>query len=226
MSSLKRTLTITDGNGASKRRRTGKSSRVSSTAKLYRMLTRSEETKYNDEAATNIVMNNAGAVSNLSDIIEGTGYNNRIGRKIRYKYIQYDLRVLWQNIATIAEAFTWHIVLDRQPNNGTPSYTTVMDVTTGPATNAFKAVNKNDQRFKILKTIVGWAGVSGQSESSVARGFIDCSRWDVRDQVAVYQDTTASSPNSNSILIMYSSDDPTGTHIFGQWRLRVAYTDA
>jgi len=223
---MKRTRSATTSQPSGKAAKVAKVSlRISRGAsKLQRLLNRREERKYIETAVTAGDMSASGIIGSLIEIAEGTDFNERVGRKIRLQYIQYDLFASNEPAVNNPYEGIFHIVLDRQPNNAVPAYGDVIDITVAKTYNGHKNVQLFEERFKILQSFPFYS--SGNSgEAFRARGFIDLSKSPEVDQVVHYNGSALGTPNTNNLLLLYASNEPTTGDVLTTWMTRVVYTD-
>lgn len=106
-------------------------------------------------AATTLASQNAGDPVPAAGIINGAGFNQRIGRKIFLKYMSVRMRIYWlQSIyASLAQVTTNNVVrvrillfYDRQPNLTLPSAADVMNINPGLTVETFQE-DRNRDRF-------------------------------------------------------------------------------
>lgn len=179
-----------------------------------RLLTNSEERKYIETVASIAAITTTGTVSHLGPIAEGSDFNQRIGRKIRMKYLQYDFGVqigtTVSSPTAVGPAVNWvaHMVLDRQPNGTAPNWQQVFDTSvSGIDCFAFKNVQLFEERFKILKTHLGQVNSVGSiDEKARCREFIDLSKLKPEDQIMHFAGSGAAVPNTNGLFILFASD--------------------
>lgn len=193
-------------------------------AKLARLLNRREERKYIETQVTKGDMPGIGVIGSLIEVGEGTDFNERVGRKIRLVYLQYDFLANNGTNLTVPYGGIFHLVLDRQPNNAVPSYADVIDTTVTSAVNGFKNIQLYEERFKILQSFPFYS--SGNSgEAYRTRGFIDLSKNPEADQVVHYNGSAVGTPNTNNLLLLYASNEPAANDVLTTWVVRVVYVD-
>lgn len=188
---------------------------------LQAVMKKGMETKYLDTAVGVTDPTNAGDVFTLSNVGEGTDFNTRIGRKIAPKYLQYRLQ-FQTGAGSAALPVQWcaHFVLDRQPNNATPTYATVFDTSVSAATYAMKNVANYQERFKILKDHRGYVSTSISSETCFVEGYIDLSR----EENVMYLSSAAAVPSVNCYNVYFSQGGvANAVNVVGT--VRFAYTD-
>lgn len=142
---------------------------------------RSLEMKYSDQGiSAGITATSAGTC--LSQIAEGSDNNNRIGRKITIRSVQYNLQIAasitdlsgsaTENADTIRVVCVW----DKQSNGTTPAYVDVYS-STGVSTGAQQPFNlrflDNIERFQVLGSDLVNINSNGANAVNVQR-YIKC----------------------------------------------------
>lgn len=221
-----------------KKSRTSQPSKSSTTTTLVRELLGAQETKYLDNwvQLSGGTMSRAGSVVDLGLIAEGSDFNQRIGRRIKLKYLQYDIRVSCVTADTpdtrLPIHWTWHLVLDRQPNGTPATVANILDstvITNGPL--RMKNIGVFNERFQILKTEKGFIQPVFTNTASVAvpgsyaSDSCQCHGGLVIKEIMQYGGSTASTPTTNDIYLVYMSDDPNDNAIAIEAGIRIAYTD-
>jgi len=203
------------GSGASRR------NRPTTVALIKRVMASQEERKYLDNYQASTT-STAGTTACINQIAEGDDYNNRIGRKVSLKNIQYDVFIDVSNAAA-TEAGFWCLVLDKQSNNALAGYTTVFDTSVIAAPFAFKNDATFQERFQMLKFEPFVVSPSGNGGCHY-RGFLPLETLLPEDQVVQYAGTAAGVPNKNAILMCYGSTGGAGdvTITYG---IRIKYVD-
>lgn len=195
-------------------------SRLTNELKLARLMSGNEERKYLDNYNNDATgATTSGTLVGLNSIAEGTDFNQRIGRKVRAKYLEYDVAFTPGSTQVLTANYTWAIVLDRQPNNALPTYANVFDtsvITTKPFT--FKNVAQFQERFKIIKQVVGQVqvGSSGFATGNECRckGYLPLiSTQGKKDDIIHWSGSGSGVPNTNNYVFIYSSDLGTGANI-------------
>lgn len=196
---------------------------------VRRVLENSEEKKYIETQAVTTDMPAAGSTVLLNAVAEGTDFNQRIGRKVRVKYIYYDVSVeiTTAGIAAVASLpVAWHLVLDRQSNNATAGYGTIFDTSIISEPFCFKNDAQFEKRFKILKsnrTVIG-SSVTG-NQLYRESGWIPFEKMDPEDQMVQYTGSTAVAPNKNALLIAFASNEGASNYCQINYGIRVVYVD-
>lgn len=196
------------------------------TQKLVRELIGNQETKYVENYSIGTDM--ASAVAPINNIAEGSDVNNRIGRKVKGKYIQVDVMI---NIANYGNTYSpvgwiWHIVQDRQPNGTAATYTTIFDTTTLQQY-PFKNLANYAERFNILKTETGFISPTNNANTGLGmcsnnlhvRAYIPFK------EIVQFGGTTSSVPTTNAIYLVWSSDETVSGGVQIQYGTRFCYHD-
>lgn len=184
-----------------------------------------EERKYLDNNLASADPTSSGLVVGLINIAEGTDFNQRVGRKVKLMYIQYDLIVTSTAVAplpVVPTGYNFHIVLDRQPNNSLATIGQVLDTTVTPAVSAMKNIGQYAERFKILKTVKGLL-YTGNTENCRFNGYVKLNT-NQRDSQCQFLSSAAASPTVNNILLVFAQNGGANACIF-DGNLRVVYTD-
>lgn len=179
--------------------------------KLHRvaaLIARGSEKKYIESVFAAADPGNAGTVTLLNGVAEGTDYSNRVGRKCRSHYLQYDLQISATVGAISANpvAYTIHFVLDRQPNGATATVANMVDLTSATATFALKNVQNYADRFKFLKSEQGCL-YTGGGECLRIKGFIPLAvNPNEKEDLVQFQGAGAGAPSTNAILAMMAQN--------------------
>lgn len=194
---------------------------------LKKQLQGINEKKYLDVySPANDMTMNVGTVACINQVAEGTDFNNRIGRKVAPKYLEYDLTITTTTATqpTVPTMGIVHFVWDKQPNTGLPSYNTIFDTTVITATwSSFKNLSGFGERFRILKSHpTEWSGSSNYSEPLRIRGFLNL---EPVSQNCEYNSSAAAVPSAGSLLIAYSSNEAVASGLQLYYATRFAYTD-
>lgn len=195
-----------------KRARQGfaKIGRQSNNVKFARQLANYEEKKYLDTVFTSVTGLVGGSLADINTIAEGSDFNQRIGRKVRSKYLEYDLGVISTGSGTTPSDWTIHLVLDRQPNNTIATVAQILDVSVAPATYAFKNIQLFQERFKILKTIRGQTctttATAYQLEAGRTRGYISLvDTLNGKDDITHFAGSASGVPNTNAYYLLFAA---------------------
>lgn len=197
---------------------------MTTTRKLTRMLNRSEERKYLDTSGTGVDMPTGGFIVALSSIAEGTDYSQRVGRKIRMKYLQYDFFAADAVATSTQNEGIFHLVLDRQANGASPAVGDIIDTSAGKAYNGFKNVSLYEERFKILQSFP-FASTGAGGEVFRTRGYINLENLKDEDQICHYAGSASGIPNTNSLLLLYASNEAAANAVLGTFVVRFVYVD-
>lgn len=221
---MKRQGSFTQGTGR-KLKRTSRY-RVSRATLLQRQVQNTEETKYVETYGTLQAVSNTGTLACINQIAEGSDFNQRIGRNVRHKYVQFD--IFAEPAAAVQTMVTWHLVLDRQPNGAVPAITAVFDNSAISLPFAFKNIGTNQNRFRILKSwtqvLPSTAASSDPSGKSRLRGTLLLQGLRTQDDIVRFPGSAAAVPNTNALYFIAISDQASTMPTVG-WALRVVYTD-
>lgn len=152
----------------------------------------------------------------------GVTASQRIGRKVRVKSIVLTGRIHSDVVTTVSNAadtvWLW-VVMDRQPNNNTPSSPTEIWSNATAAT----ALRNLDQgpRFKIIKCIEIKTdfGQSGTRIDTPFEAYIPL------DTVVTWQGEANSSPFKNNLLLYIGNSNVSGSELKCSMISRVRYVD-
>lgn len=199
------------------------------TRTFARSVANTEERKYLDTTFSAVSLIPAGSVAVLNPIAEGTDFNQRVGRKVRSKYLQYDLGVVFVGGPTVPSDWTIHFILDRAPNGTAGTVAQILDTSIVPATYARKNIQLFQERFKILKTIrgqtMGLAATAYQLESGRTAGYLPLvDTLNAKDDIVHFAGAAAATPNTNAILILVCAQ-ATGANLSLNGSTRWVYVD-
>lgn len=201
----KRRASASSGTGIMKRFKASERSK----RKIVQRLALPIETKYYETLLNNGSLTATPGITCLNTIDAGDNFNQRNGRQILNKYVQYNFQMLAAAALTAPVRYDLWIVLDRQPNSVTATAAEIFDVSTISSPLWMKNIKTNQERFKILKHHYGLVG-TGAAINNVVSDFIDLSKLPERDRIVRYlTDTGAPVPSTNSILCVFASS--TGT---------------
>lgn len=181
-------------------------------AQIKKVIRRDQETKYLDNLIDGVDLA-SGSVTSLNSISEGVDDGERIGRRIRTKYIQAHIAA-----GSTTTCRTWvALVLDRQPNNAVATFA---DIMTGQLGFELKNVQNNPERFKLLvrKDIDISSNGPNQLDLSMFYQF----PVDNKDGDVSYSTTDV--PTTNMIYLVGGTSNVDGVFVVGT--IRYAYTDA
>lgn len=187
-----------------------------------------EERKYLETRLNNAEPGAGGSVISLDAIAEGTDFNQRVGRKIRSLYLQYNISVVTTITASTNQSFPFSVyfVLDRQPNGTVPTVGQILDTSVVPAPYAMKNIQLFEERFKILKHHVGLSsGFGASQEDAMFSGYIDLTKIGSRDEVMHFAGSAAAEPNTNGLYCLIATDDGTATFVNFNGGIRYVYED-
>lgn len=135
-------------------------------------------------AANVAASQNAGDPVPQAGIINGAGFNQRIGRKIFLKYISARMRIYWlqSQAATLSPVTTNNCVrvrillfYDRQPNLTLPAAADVMNINPGLTVETFQEDRNRDRFVRLLDQTVNMtiaqpnngAGIASWNDNSI-----------------------------------------------------------
>lgn len=188
-------------------------------------------------STTNLADANTASIQSIITTVQGTGFTNRIGTRIKVKsiYVRGWLSTsnAFANPPTDADTPAYQcrvtLLLDLQPNGANPTISEIYD-NTGPVSHL--NLNYRD-RFKVLKektytidpyivnTTTAYAAVTNNAKTM--KFFKKC------DIPVFYNSGNAGTPadiSSNNILLVFQSDRPNGTGgtVF-KWTSRCRFID-
>lgn len=171
-------------------------------------------------AATTLASQNAGDNPPQAGIINGAGYNQRIGRRILLKYLSVRMHLYWiQATTTPVTAVTCpptcrvriQLFYDRQPNLGLPLAADVMNVCPGLTIETFQE-DRNRDRFVRLydnTVLLSLSSVTGPSFNDGSQAVVN--KVIKIGGVQTYNDVgtgTATSIQTGSIFWLFMWDLP------------------
>lgn len=195
---------------------------------LYRAIKSFMERKYWDTTNGYADFNSSyptGTTVALSSIAEGSDFNNRLGRSISAQYVMIDVYCYMDSSATPSTSvpFTYHILIDRQPNGSLAGTTTILDqsvITNGVF--SYKNTGSNDNRFTILKTVTSAVDLQAKGPYH-ERHYI---RIPAVDSTIRYGGTTAAVPNTNNIIFAIAGLAASPSDAYWNMTSRLCFTDA
>lgn len=172
---------------------------------------------------------NAGLLTYINNVAEGTDYNQRLGRKIRPIYIQY--RIQWSAVAGAITSVPVHgrtiFMLDRQPNGATTTTSTLLSQpATSTVVSQFKDSQVNAERFHWFKDLTCELWTGGQS-NTIQNGFIDLIKHGEKnhcDREVRFIGSSAATPNTNAYILFNGQDGTTNNLVFNAV-VRFCYVD-
>lgn len=201
-----------------------------------------EEIKYYDTSNTILtpvaLAANTAAITRVSCMGVGTGPSERVGRRVKAKYLQYTSS-LYQNYNAANANIRTVVFVDTQNNGADPAYVDVFEVAS-----VYSAPNREGKtRFKILyDNLVQVNNVNSDTSAAIQKVYIDVGKklaslsQRPQDQMLQYLADTADSSATNgrnSVFVFVMSDVAvssnmgTGTARSGlDFYARFAYTDA
>lgn len=105
-----------------------------------------KETGYKDLANANYQCDTTGSITLIATVAQGTSVNQRIGKKLRWKSLQFRGEVQNNGSATITDNAVL-IVYDRRPTGSLPAITDILDTANSQSFNN----DANSGRFQVLK---------------------------------------------------------------------------
>jgi hypothetical protein len=127
-------------------------------------------------AATVAASQNAGDPTPVAGIINGAGFNQRIGRKILLKYLSVRMHIRWLQVqggitaSTVGLVARVRIMLfyDRQPNLSLPAAADVMNINPGLDVETFQEDRNRDRFVRLMDQTVplSLSSASGANENS------------------------------------------------------------
>jgi len=202
--------------------------RQSITTLVRRTLENSEEKKYNEVAGSGVDMPNTGTVAVINEIGEGTDFNQRVGRKVRNKYLYYDISVQPSTAIAVAGTSlnaTWHLVWDRTPSGSSAAYGNIFDTTVISPTQAFKNVGTFQDRFKILKTETFLTGTAVNGLGYRRQGWIPFEKAESRDQMTQFASSAVAVPNTGALYLCFASTEGAANQMMINYGIRIVYVD-
>lgn len=173
------------------------------------------EVKNNDVTISGTGITNSGSFSTqLTDIAEGDDYNQRNGRFILSKHLQYRMQIIGDS--TVQTRFSYAIIMDKKPDEGLTA-TPWTDVFT--STDPTAMINRNSSdRFIILKReMIGLN--SGGNTIQTRKGYINLKGIHLK-----YDGTTSTSYDKNQIFVIAVSNQ--GVNVPAFWcTFRYEYYD-
>lgn len=194
------------------------------------------ELKYVETTWSAIDPGTAGTVLTLNTTVEGSDFNQRIGRKINSVYLEYCFNIGTATAATglpIQNGTPWvvHIVHDKNPNAGAATAIEVLDSgVVGTAGSpglvyAFKNKKNGDERFKILKTHYGYydagqatSNQASRTDSTFTRDYVSLSGLPGVMSTVQYNSAASVNPISNSIYAVAVVNQAGAININGNFR--------
>lgn len=182
------------------------------------------ETKFNDITAVGAGFNNTipstpvddgGAVFTLNQLAQNVGASNRVGSSITVTSCSYRFELSLQAGSTTPTSGRVMLIWDHQPNAVVPSVATVSAILSVPSYLSFLNI-ANTQRFVVLRNTQ--FSLNPKSDAEIFfEGHVKI------NMASQYVISGTAYPNTGALMIMYISDQPTGTTtpiIKGCWRYR------
>lgn len=107
-----------------------------------------KETGYVDLANANYQCDTTGSITLIATVAQGTSVNQRVGKKIRWKSLQFRGEVQNNSTATITDNAVL-IVYDNRPSGSLPNITDILDTANSQSFNN----DANSGRFRVLKRL-------------------------------------------------------------------------
>lgn len=120
--------------------------RYGSRSRLQRAPGMSRETGFVDVASTNYALDTSGSVTLLNTIAQGASVNQRVGKKVLLKALQFRGNLGNNSTATVND-IAFMIVYDKRPTGALP---TITDILASASVNAMNN-DANAGRFTIIK---------------------------------------------------------------------------
>jgi len=160
----------------------------------------------------------------LTEVGNGTGENDRVGRHITPQYLTARLWIRATNATNSTARSAWSVLLIQDKQQVGDSYATATEIITDIGTSAapcglVKAANRG--RFKILRRWEGTLDVNTKNAEYLNiyhkfNGF-----------VTKYNGTTAGDIESNGLMLLFvSSSDPADNNVLFTGHVRMWFTDA
>lgn len=190
---------------------------------IQRALLAKQERKYLETALVGVDLPNTGSITNLNSVAEGTDFNNRLGRKVKPLYLQYEyfITATAGQIQNTPVAWRFVFVWDKQANGANPTVAQVLDTSVIGVTNAMKNISLYSERFKILKEERG-SVFNGGMINTVGSGFLKLDHFDDVQWSAA----AAGVPNTGGLLVLYASNEAATNNVIMSLGTRFCYTDA
>jgi hypothetical protein len=155
----------------------------------------------------------------------GTEFNQRNGRNIIGKYLQYDIN-LWPP-ATAGNFDAYHVafVCDKLPAGTAPTYAQIYDTSVNPVGVCFKNIASYGDRFAVLKTMKGTVQNGSPDVPIRLTGMI---KIPMRLARVTYTGTSVGQPECSGFYCLVASEQNTGSNStcwYGQLNFRFGYHD-
>lgn len=157
---------------------------------------------------------NGVTVALLNGIAEGLDYNNRIGRKIRAKYVDCSISVETGNNGDYG---FWAIVLDRQPTGSVPAFTDIFDTAGTDVGLAPKNTNIYQDRFLLLAREEFAIGINTQCPPYHVKRYVSMSKLQGRDATCNFSSSAATiaAINNGAVYIVAAAGDNSSAALTG-----------
>lgn len=181
--------------------------------------------------ATAAADSNAGGAG-VVGIAGGSGFNQRIGRKVFLKYMSIRIRVIPYTIATVTpliQQFRFILLYDRQPNLALPANTDVLNINTGLTTITFME-DRNRDRFVRLWDYTGYCSYGGASQPNDL-GMALVNKLVKIGGIQVYNDTAnggVANIQTGSLILVYMGDPQAAAQangLYAELAFRLRYSD-
>lgn len=137
---------------------------------LVRRPGRGQDTGYVDLASGTFNCSTTGTISLINTVAQGASVNQRIGKKIMMKSVQFRGRLQSGNTTTVADAAAL-LVYDKRPTGALPAITDILVTANSASFNN----DVNADRFRIIRrwdwTLTGNDATAGQQTSSSCHSF-------------------------------------------------------
>lgn len=122
--------------------------RTNAVSRLQKIVANAKETGFVDIALANYAQDTTGTIALLNTVAQGTSVNQRVGKKIMLKSLQFHGISVAGTTATINEV-SFLIVYDKRPTGALPAITDILNTANTISFNN----DANSGRFRILKRV-------------------------------------------------------------------------
>jgi len=169
-------------------------------------------------SATGSTVSITGNVINLSNIPQGVDINNRVGRYVRAKYLDYVI-VCSTNV-TNDDTFLIGFVMDTQASAATTTYGLIWDIGTANAGYANQNTLQSRMRYRVLMQKQVDMSITGTNLVTL-RGRLEIPR-DLQEMEFISSSTAP--PNTNSLLLTTGCNSITSSALV-QYNCKLVYWD-
>lgn len=180
-------------------------------ARKVRAALNTEIKEYN-QAQGSFAGASGGAVISLNNVAQNTDINNRIGRHIAPKGLDFEYQIFPPTAGTIGDFHTFWIVWDKQSDTVVPAFATIMDTTTSVLSQCFINTLNNRDRFVLLHTersFVSGPASTGQQINNFGRFFIPLSKFEQCEFVSA----VTAVPNTGAIYLVVGTTTNSGSSL-------------